>query len=113
MFTCEERNYGTLVQSMFSRPDGSLVEVVVQSTETGFRVTDLGETTRWLDTLGLTLPSQDAIEELLEPGGVSLVHGELQLQRRENLALHVVAVVQACVLVSFAGQLPPPLPMAF
>lgn len=99
LFACEQRSFGTLLRTPLVRPDGDLVEVVVREEPTGVVVTDLGESVRWLDTVGGTIPRGSRVEGLLTAHGAAFIDGEVvvRAQPHEPLALTVLRAAQACL----------------
>lgn len=99
LFECEQREYGTLLRTPLSRPDGDLVEVVFVPHSGGFRITDLGETARSFENFGAKLPKADRIESMLTVHGAAFVDGEIlvHVTPDDDLGLGVLRVAQACV----------------
>jgi hypothetical protein len=99
LFSCEQRGFGTLLRTPLVRPDGDLVEVVLKDEPTGVLITDLGESVRWLDTVGGTLPNNARVETLLAAHGATFIDGEILVRvlPGEELALAVLRSAQACL----------------
>jgi hypothetical protein len=99
LFTCERRDFGTLVRTPFVRPDGDFVEVVVRDEASGTLITDLGETLRWLHSVGAAAPNPMRTESILGAHSAAFADGEIYVRPMagEGLAAAVVRAAQACV----------------
>ena len=94
------------IRTPFTYPDGDFVDLFIE--DDGSRITDLGETLRWLRmqtaTKKRTVKQQSLIESVCANGNLELRRGQIQTKRGDlesaNLAGHVINLAQACVRVS-------------
>jgi hypothetical protein len=55
LFSCKQLDNGLVrIRTPFLYPDGDVIDLFVQKNNTGFTITDLGETLRWLRTQSLS-----------------------------------------------------------
>lgn len=102
LFSCEEREFGTLIRTPLVRPDGDFIEVVVRKDVQGYSVTDLGETLRWLGNVGSKMPSEAWVESVLSTHAATFSSGEIFVTQstEEGLPGVILRAAQACADLS-------------
>lgn len=94
------------IRTPFTYPDGDIVDLFVE--DDGSRITDLGETLRWLRmqtaTRTRTIKQQSIIESVCSCNGLELSLGQIRTKTGDltsrTLASSVVSLAQGCVRVS-------------
>ncbi len=111
LFHCKEmRNDLIRIRTPFSYPDGDLVDLFLEND--GSKLTDLGETLRWLRMQSVatrrTVKQKDLIQRTCDANGFSLNRGAIEVSLRHGdvvthasrLAELVLRLAQACVRIS-------------
>jgi len=106
LFRCTRISDLIRVTTPFTYPDGDFVDVFVE--DDGSRVTDLGETLRWLrmqtGAKRRTTKQQSLIDSVCGASGLELHQGQLRTGSNESKILteSIVRVAETCARVSDA-----------
>lgn len=106
LFECREQGQYIRIRTPYLYPDGDTIDVFLSPTEDPPRLTDLGETLRWLATQTIsdrrTTKQQALIRDVCLTLGIELYKGMLQQRVRAegDLAGALVNVAQAVIRVS-------------
>jgi hypothetical protein len=106
LFHCERVGEYTRVQTPLLYPDGDIIDVFVKKTDRGYRITDLGESVRWLKnqtaSARRTKRQLEVIVDICKVTGVQFFRGALTIDTNDSakLAERLMDVTQASLRVS-------------
>lgn len=105
-FTCSDFDEFTKIQTPYLYPDGDVVDIFVKYQDSGFILTDLGETIGWLLTNSISNSLSEKKDELIKDSliiyQVERYKGMLikRCENAENLSSAVIDLCQAIIRVS-------------
>ncbi len=105
-FICSDFNDFTKVRTPYLYPDGDVIDIFVKYKDSGFILTDLGETIAWLMlrsiSNSLTSKEDNMIEDLISIYQVERYKGMLikRCDNSDNLSTAVLDLCQAIIRVS-------------